>query len=138
MISIARARILASKDELSTDEDWSDDGEEEADLDEMSRNVEALITNKKTAAQIAFEKEEQERQEMQRLLKSEQSEQQKQAAAEDKRLLKITRRFESENGRQYIRNEFVRSRLVIDLYVKIKQQKQLSEMYTASSVVHMH
>lgn len=43
-------RVLASKEELSTDEGSSSD--EESDMDELGKNLESMLANKKTAVQV--------------------------------------------------------------------------------------
>ena len=43
-------RILASDEVLSTDEEASDSGG--SDIEEMAKNIESLLTNKKTSHQV--------------------------------------------------------------------------------------
>ena len=63
-------RVLASEETLSTDEDSSDSGGESED--ELGRNLESLLFNKKTAVDLSHEQEEAERQELRRLLMEDQ------------------------------------------------------------------
>ena len=64
------SRVLASDEVLSTDEDSSDSGGESED--ELGRNLESLLFNKKTAVDLSHEQEEAERQELRRLLMEDQ------------------------------------------------------------------
>merc|ERR1712055_843973 len=60
-------KVLASDEVLSSDEaeSSSDDEEvEEEDLDEMGRNIEKMLANKKTSNQFLMEREEAERQKL--------------------------------------------------------------------------
>lgn len=69
-------RLLGSIEELSTDEDESED-DEDMDFEEMGKNIENIIANKKTSDQLSHEKEEEERRELHKLLMgSNQNEQQ--------------------------------------------------------------
>ena len=57
-------KVLASDEVLSSDEAESssdDDEVEEEDLDEMGRNIEKMLANKKTNNQFLMEREEAER-----------------------------------------------------------------------------
>ena len=58
-------RVLSSAEVLSTDEESSDSGESD---DELGRNLESLLSSKKTAMELTHEQEEIERQELRRLL----------------------------------------------------------------------
>ncbi len=62
--------MLASDEILSTDEESSDSGGESDD--ELGRNLESLLFNKKTAIDLSHEQEEAERQELRRLLMEDQ------------------------------------------------------------------
>ena len=59
-------RVLSSTEVLSTDEESSDSGGESDD--ELGRNLESLLSSKKTAMELSHEQEEIERQELRRLL----------------------------------------------------------------------
>ena len=59
-------RVLSSNEVLSTD-DESSESEGESD-DELGRNLESLLSSKKTALDLTHEQEEMERQELRRLL----------------------------------------------------------------------
>lgn len=60
-------RVLASAEVLSTDEDEST-ASEESDLEEMGKNLENMLVNKKTSSQVLKEREELERQELLKLI----------------------------------------------------------------------
>ncbi|KAF4520213.1 hypothetical protein B566_EDAN003926 [Ephemera danica] len=60
-------RVLASNEVLSTDEGESSD-EDSSDIEEMGKNIENMLANKKTSTQLSLEKEEQERQELRKLI----------------------------------------------------------------------
>jgi transcription initiation factor TFIID subunit 1 len=119
---------LASAEVLSTDEDEST-ASEESDLEEMGKNLENLLVNKKTSMQVIKEREEMERQELLKLIESkpggkkkdEESQQQQQQPVT--RILRITRTFKNSEGREYTRIETVRRSTVIDAYEKIRRTK---------------
>lgn len=50
-ISFLFARILSSKEVLSTDDESS--SAEDSDLDELGKNIENMLVNKKTSAQVS-------------------------------------------------------------------------------------
>jgi hypothetical protein len=62
---------LDSTEVLSTDTDSS--SAEDSDFEEMGKNIENMLQNKKTSSQLSREKEEQERKELQRMLMGEES-----------------------------------------------------------------
>ena len=145
-------RLLGSNEELSTDEDESED-DEDMDIEEMGKNIENIIANKKTSQQLSLEKEEEERRELRKLLMGEESNQgdssnkqnkksaaasaastSKQTILEDEnddsmnmsnqgKLLKIYRTYLNADGKEYIRIETVRKPNVITAYVKLRQTK---------------
>ncbi|GFS23995.1 transcription initiation factor TFIID subunit 1 [Elysia marginata] len=128
--------VLASEETLSTDEE-STSGED-SDFEEMGKNIESMLSNKKTSTQLSREKEEAERRELQRMLKGEPPD------AKDKKIvkgskedemmqhrgrkLKITRTFHDETGRQYQRSEMVSNPVVIDAYLRIRQTRDQTFM----------
>ena len=134
-------RILGSVEELSTDENESED--EDMDIEEMGKNIENIIANKKTSQQLSLEKEEEERRELRKLIMGEDSNQNsddklkkksgqlKEDDADDMfnlassqgKLLKIYRTFKSSDGKEFVRIETVRKPAVIAAYVKIRQTK---------------
>ena len=61
--------MLASDEVLSSDEDVtsSEEEEEEDDLDEMGKNIENMLSNKKTSKQYMTEREEIERRKLQKV-----------------------------------------------------------------------
>jgi transcription initiation factor TFIID subunit 1 len=58
---------LASNEVLSTDEGESSE-EDNSDIEELGKNLETMLANKKTSTQLSLEKEEQERQELRKML----------------------------------------------------------------------
>ncbi|XP_052869820.1 transcription initiation factor TFIID subunit 1 [Anopheles cruzii] len=135
-------RVLASAEVLSTDEGEST-ASEESDLEELGKNLENMLANKKTSTQLSLEREEQERQELLRKIMEEQGGSgggvgtgpggQKKKKDDDglkdeqtspnSKILKITRTFKNAEGREYTRVELVRRSPVIDAYVKIRTTK---------------
>nr|KAG5705427.1 hypothetical protein BaRGS_004554 [Batillaria attramentaria] len=123
---------------LSTDE-GSTSGED-SDFEEMGKNIESMLANKKTSSQLSLEKEEQERRELRRMLMGDTSDKDKDKKGRGKgtpadetlnlegRKLKITRTFLDETGKQYTRAEIVRNPAVINTYVRIRQTKDPSFM----------
>ncbi|XP_003736702.3 transcription initiation factor TFIID subunit 1 isoform X2 [Drosophila pseudoobscura] len=127
-------RVLASSEILSTDEAESS-ASEESDLEELGKNLENMLSNKKTSTQLSLEREEQERQELLRQLDEEHGDGASRAKAKDDasqqplanqnqgRILKITRTFKGMDGKEYTRVETVRRQPVIDAYIKIRTTK---------------
>ncbi|XP_036160219.1 transcription initiation factor TFIID subunit 1 isoform X7 [Myotis myotis] len=127
-------KVLSSTEVLSTDTDSS--SAEDSDFEEMGKNIENMLQNKKTSSQLSREREEQERKELQRMLLAAGS-----AAAGNNhrdddtasvtslnssatgRCLKIYRTFRDEEGKEYVRCETVRKPAVIDAYVRIRTTK---------------
>ena len=66
LMYILICRVLSSNEVLSTDEESS--GSEGDSDDELGRNLESLLSSKKTALDLTHEQEELERQELRRLL----------------------------------------------------------------------
>ncbi|XP_018431106.1 PREDICTED: transcription initiation factor TFIID subunit 1-like, partial [Nanorana parkeri] len=64
-------KVLESAEVLSTDTDSS--SAEDSDYEEMGKNIENMLQNKKTSSQLSREREEQERKELQRMLMGEDS-----------------------------------------------------------------
>ena len=62
---------MESTEVLSTDTDSS--SAEDSDFEEMGKNIENMLQNKKTSSQLSREREEQERKELQRMLMGEES-----------------------------------------------------------------
>ncbi|XP_017030698.1 transcription initiation factor TFIID subunit 1 isoform X2 [Drosophila kikkawai] len=132
-------RVLASSEVLSTDEAESS-ASEESDLEELGKNLENMLSNKKTSTQLSLEREEQERQELLRQLDEEHGDgagqggskgakakddpsQQPLATNNQGRILRITRTFKGNDGKEYTRVETVRRQQVIDAYIKIRTTK---------------
>ncbi|XP_076446577.1 LOW QUALITY PROTEIN: transcription initiation factor TFIID subunit 1-like [Babylonia areolata] len=125
-------KVLSSEEVLSTDEE-STSGED-SDFEEMGKNIESMLSNKKTSSQLSREREEAERKELQRMLiepPEKEKDKKKGAPREDTlnledRKLKITRTFIDESGKHYTRSEIVRDPHVINTYVRIRQTKDES------------
>ncbi|XP_029644075.1 transcription initiation factor TFIID subunit 1 isoform X1 [Octopus sinensis] len=62
-------KVLSSKEVLSTDENSSSG--DDSDFEEMGKNIENMLANKKTSSQISLEREEQMRKELQKMLMEE-------------------------------------------------------------------
>ncbi|PVD34224.1 hypothetical protein C0Q70_05490 [Pomacea canaliculata] len=131
-------RILASAEALSTDEEFTSD--EESDFEEMGKNIESMLDNKKTISELTLEKEEAERLELQRMMRGDNKEKESDQKAsslsdtlnlsisltQEGRKLKITRTFLNETGKPYTRSEIIRSPGVISAYLRIRQTKDPS------------
>lgn len=131
-------RVLASAEILSTDEGESSD-EDSSDVEEMGKNLENLLSNKKTSTQLSLEREEQERQELRKMIMEADSQDPRKGKDKKKddddshslsnfgsqagRVLKISRTFRDADGKEYSRVEFVRKAQVIDTYLKIRETK---------------
>ncbi|KAJ8667283.1 hypothetical protein QAD02_008945 [Eretmocerus hayati] len=130
-------RVLASGEVLSTDEGESSD-EDSSDIEEMGKNIENMLSNKKTSTQLSLEREEQQRHELRKMLMNDtpggQDDKKKKKDDEDEnstsnftaqpgRVLKILRTFRDHEGREYSRVEIVRKPAVIDTYIKIRNSK---------------
>merc|ERR1712098_155204 len=63
-------KVLASDEVLSSDEaeSSSEEEEEDEDLDEMGKNIENMLANKKTSNQFFREREERERRKLQKVM----------------------------------------------------------------------
>ena len=134
-------RILASDETLSTDDDSSSD--DDSDFEEISKNIESMLANKKTSTQISLEREEAERMELRRMI---QQGSLLDASAKDRkdrkgdsgtklagggpqtgvRKLRITRTFRNDDGREFTRTEIVNKQNVIDAYIRIRETKDAS------------
>lgn len=129
-------KVLSSKEELSTDEDESED--EDSDIEEMGKNIESMLTNKKTSQELSHEKEEAERRELRKLLmeddqsnlgedglkkKKDDDDETASLASSTGKILKIYRTFKGPDGKEYTRIETVRRPAIIDCYVRIRQTK---------------
>ncbi|XP_038150446.1 transcription initiation factor TFIID subunit 1 isoform X4 [Cyprinodon tularosa] len=143
-------KVLESTEVLSTDTDSS--SAEDSDFEEMGKNIENMLQNKKTSSQLSREREEQERKELQRMLLGEESDRDNKGRKEHRkglssalstgshkdddtssvtslnssatgRRLKIYRTFKDEDGKEYVRCETVRKAAVIDAYTRIRTTK---------------
>uniref|UniRef100_A0A8C1UEK7 Transcription initiation factor TFIID subunit 1 n=1 Tax=Cyprinus carpio TaxID=7962 RepID=A0A8C1UEK7_CYPCA len=123
-------KVLESTEVLSTDTDSS--SAEDSDFEEMGKNIENMLQNKKTSSQLSREREEQERKELQRMLMGEDNERERDDDASSVtslnssatgRRLKIYRTFCDEDGKEYVRCETVRKPAVIDAYLRIRTTK---------------
>ncbi|XP_031356543.1 transcription initiation factor TFIID subunit 1 isoform X2 [Photinus pyralis] len=130
-------RVLASEEVLSTDEGESSDEDSDEDIEEMGKNIENMLANKKTSTQLSLEREEQERQELRKMImeggegekkmkpkkKEDEENQDQYGYAQQGRVLKIVRAYRNPDGKEYTRVEIVRKPQVIDAYVKIRTTK---------------
>uniref|UniRef100_A0A673WAT2 Transcription initiation factor TFIID subunit n=1 Tax=Salmo trutta TaxID=8032 RepID=A0A673WAT2_SALTR len=128
-------KVLESTEILSTDTDSS--SAEDSDFEEMGKNIENMLQNKKTSSQLSREREEQERKELQRMLMGEETSALSTGSHKDDdtssvtslnssatgRRLKIYRTFRDEDGKEYVRCETVRKPSVIDAYTRIRTTK---------------
>uniref|UniRef100_A0A8B9ZKF2 Transcription initiation factor TFIID subunit n=1 Tax=Anas platyrhynchos TaxID=8839 RepID=A0A8B9ZKF2_ANAPL len=126
-------KVLESTEILSTDTDSS--SAEDSDFEEMGKNIENMLQNKKTSSQLSREREEQERKELQRMLLGEDRASANSHKDDDTasvtslnssatgRRLKIYRTFRDEDGKEYVRCETVRKPSVIDAYCRIRTTK---------------
>ncbi|NXR09364.1 TAF1 factor, partial [Semnornis frantzii] len=128
-------KVLESTEILSTDTDSS--SAEDSDFEEMGKNIENMLQNKKTSSQLSREREEQERKELQRMLLGEDTSGASANSHKDDdtasvtslnssaagRRLKIYRTFRDEEGKEYVRCETVRKAAVIDAYCRIRTTK---------------
>uniref|UniRef100_A0A3Q3FTA2 Transcription initiation factor TFIID subunit n=1 Tax=Kryptolebias marmoratus TaxID=37003 RepID=A0A3Q3FTA2_KRYMA len=120
-------KVLESTEVLSTDTDSS--SAEDSDFEEMGKNIENMLQNKKTSSQLSREREEQERKELQRMLMGEESDHDDTSSVTSLnssatgRRLKIYRTFRDEDGKEYVRCETVRKAAVIDAYTRIRTTK---------------
>nr|XP_018670467.1 transcription initiation factor TFIID subunit 1-like isoform X2 [Ciona intestinalis] len=135
-------KVLSSRDILSTDEDSS--SADDSDFEEMGKNIENLLSNKKSTVQISHEKEEQERKELMKMISEDRStesisrsssgsglrmKKEEEGAAGSNlssmtgRCLRIRRKFRNDDGTEYVRSEMVRKPEVVDAYVKIRSSK---------------
>ncbi|CAH1372514.1 unnamed protein product [Tenebrio molitor] len=128
-------RVLSSAEVLSTDEGESSDEDSDEDIEEMGKNIENMLANKKTSTQLSLEREEQERQELRKMImegdekkgkdkkKDDEDNQDQTNYAQQGRVLKIVRTFRDAEGKEFTRVETVRKAAVIDAYVKIRTTK---------------
>uniref|UniRef100_A0A3P9CGZ3 Transcription initiation factor TFIID subunit n=1 Tax=Maylandia zebra TaxID=106582 RepID=A0A3P9CGZ3_9CICH len=125
-------KVLESTEVLSTDTDSS--SAEDSDFEEMGKNIENMLQNKKTSTQLSREREEQERKELQRMLMAsslstsshkddDTSSVTSLNSSATGRRLKIYRTFRDEDGKEYVRCETVRKAAVIDAYTRIRTTK---------------
>ena len=134
-------RILASDETLSTDDDTSSD--DDSDFEEISKNIESMLANKKTSTQISLEREEAERMELRRMIQqgslldaSNKDRKDRKGDSSTKlsgggpqtgiRKLRITRTFRNDDGGEFTRTEIVNKQTVIDAYIRIRETKDAS------------
>ena len=97
-------RVLASSEVLSTDEGEST-ASEESDIEELGKNLENMLANKKTSTQLSLEREEQERRELKKIMEDRESNRGNSKKKEEElslsqkntstQILKITRTFKN-------------------------------------------
>ncbi|GBP21203.1 Transcription initiation factor TFIID subunit 1 [Eumeta japonica] len=121
-------RVLSSTEVLSTDEAESSVSEE-SDLEEMGKNLENMLANKKTTEQLSLEREEAERAELRKMIlgqsekKPQINQSDQQQSSNQGRVLRIVRTFRNASGQRYTRVEIVRKPAVIEAYTKIRSTK---------------
>ncbi|UYV74640.1 TAF1 [Cordylochernes scorpioides] len=130
-------KVLASTEILSTDEDTTSD--DDSDIEELGKNIEKMLANKKTSTQICHEQEEVERKELQKLIMGDENLEKKKKDNEKNKekdddaaslgsnsagkVLEITRTFKNSDGNEFIRREVVRKPGVIATYLRIRNTK---------------
>merc|ERR1712203_547701 len=125
---------LASDEVLSSDEaeSSSEEEEEDEDLDEMGKNIENMLANKKTSNQFLREREEMERRKLQKGMMENKLDREKKgkddstlddSGIDPNQVLRITRTFKNGQGGEFTRTELVRKPLVIETYVKVRNTK---------------
>merc|ERR1712106_1007387 len=106
--------------------------EEDEDLDELGKNLENMVQNKKTSTQFQREREEMERRKLQKVMMENKLEKKMKedsgikdddGTIEANQVLRITRTFKNAQGKEYTRTELVRKSLVIETYVKVRNTK---------------
>lgn len=106
----------------------------------MGKNIENMLSNKKSSSQFLREREEAERQKLRKMIYGDSSEENtpqkrggggKKGADDDdhsqgsqnqEKVLRITRTFKNK-GKEYTRTEVVRKPLVIEAYIKVRETK---------------
>ncbi|KAK2556002.1 Transcription initiation factor TFIID subunit 1 [Acropora cervicornis] len=120
-------KVLTSIEVLSTDEESSSD--EGSDIDELGKNLESMLANKKTSMQLTHEEEEAERRELQKLLSDDKPCKESVSGAMENlqvgRRLRIKRTFKTADGKQFVRIEVVKNQAVIDAYLKFNKDKNV-------------
>ena len=134
-------KVLSSAEVLSSDEEGESSEEEDniadEDLEDMGKDLEHMLSNKKSSKQVIREREEKERKNLQQMIndgsKASGTPLKRKAKGEDDdkddpgepaaKVLKITRTFKNSQGKEFTRTEYVRNPRVIEAYVKIRQQK---------------
>ena len=117
----------------------------------MGKNIENMLSNKKTSMQFLREREEAERRQLQKMFMGEgggsggpdgdasqpgQGQKRKGAAGDEDdaaggsgggpaqpKILRITRTFRNQDGKEFTRTEIVRKPLVIETYTKVRETK---------------
>jgi len=157
-------RVLGSDVVLSTDEGSS--SEEASDLDELGKDLESMLSNKKNKHELSHENEEAERKELQKMLSQDRTDKdkplfprllsgtssllnKKQLQDDDDtnsvlsmessmpgRRLLIHRTF-NEGGQQYSRTEVVKNQAVIDSYLRIvTRDKNYRQVFASQDEIH--
>ena len=127
-------KVLASDEVLSSDEaeSSSEEEEEDEDLDEMGKNIENMLANKKTSNQFLREREEMERRKLHKVMMENKLDREKKgkddstlddSGIDPNQVLRITRTFKNGQGGEFTRTELVRKPLVIETYVKVRNTK---------------
>ncbi|XP_044006030.1 transcription initiation factor TFIID subunit 1-like [Aphidius gifuensis] len=136
--------ILASNEVLSTDDDDDsdshdnnsddDDNNNSDNYEEMGKNIENMLNNKKTCLELTKEKEEQARKELMKMINDDNNnindtknnnnnhDKNKNIIKKNK-TLKISRTYRDDYGKEYTRTEIISNQKVIDLYLKTRELK---------------
>ncbi|XP_066926449.1 transcription initiation factor TFIID subunit 1-like isoform X2 [Clytia hemisphaerica] len=144
-------RVLSSDAILSSDEESS--GEEGSDIEDLGKDLESMLSNKKISSE---EHEEEERRELQKLLSQDKSEKDTKVATSTPKLnappekedttpifepgvgkrLMIHRTF-NEGGREFVRTETVKNPNVIEAYLRIvTRDKNYREVFASQDEKH--
>ncbi|CAH3126773.1 unnamed protein product [Porites lobata] len=157
-------KVLSSTEVLSTDEESSSD--EGSDIDELGKNLESMLANKKTSMQLTHEEEEAERRELQKLLSDDKPSKESNGKSsgekggkeglkkdskgdEDEtasvtsyessmvgRRLRIRRTFKTADGKEFVRIEVVKNQAVIDAYLKLNKDKSVKAQFASVDEIH--
>ncbi|XP_023236160.1 transcription initiation factor TFIID subunit 1-like [Centruroides sculpturatus] len=131
-------KVLSSNEILSTDENSTDEDDDDSDIEEMGRNIENILADKKTCKQISEEQEEIQRQELQKLMNKDTNKLNKKNKLKNEettskelitdesyegKILEITRTYKTLEGKLFNRVETVKKPEIISRYIHIKTAK---------------
>ncbi|XP_067125089.1 transcription initiation factor TFIID subunit 1-like [Centruroides vittatus] len=131
-------KVLSSNEILSTDENSTDEDDDDSDIEEMGRNIENILADKKTCKQISEEQEEIQRQELQKFMSKDTNKLNKKNKLKNEKttskelitdesyegkILEITRTYKTLEGKLFNRVETVKKPEIISRYIHIKTAK---------------